>query len=374
MDTSQPLALLAGLSPDQFMKRHWHKKPLLIRQGLPDFQPLLDRKSLLDMAAQEGVESRLVVRKTQGWTLKHGPFVRTALPPFKQKAWTLLVQGMDLHDEAVHQWMQQFRFIPDARLEDVMISFATDGGGVGPHFDSYDVFLVQAHGQRRWRIGRQKDFQLQDGVPLKILANFEPEAEYILNPGDILYLPPLYAHDGDAVGECMTYSVGFRAPRQGELARELLMGVAEEAMESGLDAVYRDPAQTAVSHAAALPAALQQFAREAIQQALKDPHLLDCLLGEYLTEPKAQVWFDNGEPFEPHWPQAVVLDRRTRMLHDAHHVFINGESFKASGRDARWMKQLANERHLDARSVAQFSSGALELLTDWCDAGWVHTC
>jgi 50S ribosomal protein L16 3-hydroxylase len=374
MDTSQPLALLAGLSPDQFMKRHWHKKPLLIRQGLPNFQPLLDRKSLLDMAAQEGVESRLVVRKPQGWNLKHGPFSRTALPPFKQKAWTLLVQGMDLHDEAVHQWMQQFRFIPDARLDDVMISYATDGGGVGPHFDSYDVFLVQAQGQRRWRIGRQKDLQFQDDVPLKILANFEPEAEYILNPGDILYLPPLYAHDGDAVGECMTYSVGFRAPRQGELARELLMGVAEEAMESGLEAVYRDPAQTAVSHAAALPAGLQQFAREAIQQALKDPHLLDCLLGEYLTEPKAQVWFDNSEPFEPHWPQAVVLDRRTRMLHDAHHVFINGESFKASGRDARWMKQLANERHLDARSVAQFSSGALELLTDWCDAGWVHIC
>jgi 50S ribosomal protein L16 3-hydroxylase len=374
MDTSQPLALLAGLSPDQFMKRHWHKKPLLIRQGLPDFAPLLDRKTLLDMAGQEGVESRLVVRKPKGWALKHGPFKRTALPPFRQKAWTLLVQGVDLHDESVHQWMQQFRFIPDARLDDVMISFATDGGGVGPHFDSYDVFLVQAHGQRRWRIGRQKDLQLQEGVPLKILANFEPEAEYILNPGDILYLPPLYAHDGDAVGECMTYSVGFRAPRQGELARELLMGVAEEAMESGGDAVYRDPAQTAVSQAAALPADLQQFARDAIKQALKDPNLLDCLLGEYLTEPKAQVWFDNCEPFEPHWPQAVVLDRRTRMLHDDRHVFINGESFKASGRDAHWMKQLANERQLDARSVAKFSSDALELLTDWCDAGWVHTC
>ena len=374
MDTSQPLALLAGLSPDQFMKRHWHKKPLLIRQGLPDFAPLLDRKTLLEMAGQEGVESRLVVRKPKGWALKHGPFKRTALPPFKQKAWTLLVQGVDLHDESVHQWMQQFRFIPDARLDDVMISFATDGGGVGPHFDSYDVFLVQAHGQRRWRIGRQKDLQLQEGVPLKILANFEPEAEYILNPGDILYLPPLYAHDGDAVGECMTYSVGFRAPRQGELARELLMGVAEEAMESGGDAVYRDPAQTAVSQAAALPADLQQFARDAIKQALKDPNLLDCLLGEYLTEPKAQVWFDNCEPFEPHWPQAVVLDRRTRMLHDDRHVFINGESFKASGRDAHWMKQLANERQLDARSVAKFSSDALELLTDWCDAGWVHTC
>ena len=128
--------------------------------------------------------------------------------------WTVLIQGVDLHHDSVHALLQQFRFVPDARLDDLMISYATDGGGVGPHFDSYDVFLLQAQGQRKWRIGRQKKFELQEGVPLKILKEFKPEAEYVLNPGDMLYLPPGYAHDGVAVGECMTYSVGFKVPRK----------------------------------------------------------------------------------------------------------------------------------------------------------------
>ena len=372
MDTSQPLALLGGLSPDQFMKRHWHKKPLLIRQAIPGFSPLLDRAELMALAAQDDVESRLVVRKPQGWTLKQGPFSKKSLPPFKQPGWTVLVQGVDLHDEAVHHLAQQFRFVPDARMDDVMISYATDGGGVGPHFDSYDVFLLQAHGQRRWRIGRQKDLTLQDGVPLKILAHFEHEEEFILNPGDMLYLPPLYAHDGDALGECMTYSMGFRAPRTGELARELLAGLAEEAVQVVGEAVYRDPQQPAVTQAGAIPEALQVFARAAVAKALKDPQLLDCLLGEYLTEPKPQVWFESQAERELSWPQAVVLDRRTRMMHDAHHLFINGESFKAGGRDAQLLRRLSNDRRLDARAVSQLSAPALELLSDWCDDGWMH--
>ena len=372
MDTSQPLALLGGLSPDQFMKRHWHKKPLLIRQAIPGFSPLLDRAELMALAAQDDVESRLVVRKPHGWTLKQGPFSKKSLPPFKQPGWTVLVQGVDLHDEAVHHLAQQFRFVPDARMDDVMISYATDGGGVGPHFDSYDVFLLQAHGQRRWRIGRQKDLTLQDGVPLKILAHFEYEEEFILNPGDMLYLPPLYAHDGDALGECMTYSMGFRAPRTGELARELLAGLAEEAVQAVGEAVYRDPQQPAVTQAGAIPEALQVFARAAVAKALKDPQLLDCLLGEYLTEPKPQVWFESQAERELSWPQAVVLDRRTRMMHDAHHLFINGESFKAGGRDAQLLRRLSNDRRLDARAVSQLSAPALELLSDWCDDGWMH--
>jgi 50S ribosomal protein L16 3-hydroxylase len=243
---------------------------------------------------------------------------------------------------------------------------------VGPHFDSYDVFLLQAHGQRRWRIGRQKDLTLQDGVPLKILAHFEYEEEFVLNPGDMLYLPPLYAHDGDAVGECMTYSIGFRAPRTGELARELLAGLAEEAVQAAGDKVYRDPNQSAVTQAGAVPEPLQAFARAAVQKALQDPQLLDCLLGEYLTEPKAQVWFESQAEREQHWPQAVVLDRRTRMMHDARHVFINGESFKAGGRDAQLLRRLSNDRRLDLRAVSQLSTQALSLLADWCDDGWMH--
>ena len=169
MNINEPLQLLGGLTPKTFMQRHWQKKPLVIRQAIPVFQPPLDRADLVDLAAQEEVQSRLVIQANpdakQDWRFRHGPFTRRALPPFKQPGWTLLVQGVDLLDERAHALMNQFRFVPDARLDDLMVSYATDGGGVGPHFDSYDVFLLQAHGQRRWRIGRQKDLSLQPGMP-----------------------------------------------------------------------------------------------------------------------------------------------------------------------------------------------------------------
>ena len=237
MNITQPIALLGGLSPQQFMKRHWEKKPLLVRQAIPGFSPLLERAELFDLAQGDAVESRLISqadrRGKPGWQFKSGPFARRSLPPLKQPNWTLLLQGMDLHHAGVHQLMQQFRFVPDARLDDVMISYATDGGGVGPHFDSYDVFLLQAHGQRRWRYGRQKDMSLVPGMPLKILSNFVPEFDEVLNPGDMLYLPPRYAHDGVAVGECMTYSIGFRSPNRGELAREILREFTARRVSSG---------------------------------------------------------------------------------------------------------------------------------------------
>jgi 50S ribosomal protein L16 3-hydroxylase len=268
--------------------------------------------------------------------------------------------------------MQQFRFVPDARLDDLMISYATDGGGVGPHFDSYDVFLLQAHGQRRWRIGRNKDLSLQPGVPLKILQNFEAEEEFVLNPGDMLYLPPKYAHDGVAVGECMTWSIGFRSPPQGELAREILLGLADEAFDGVGDSLYRDPQQAAVSHPAAMPAALGDFAREAIAQALKAPHLVDSLLGEYLTEPKSNVWFDPVDQ-TPDVSQGVQLDRRTKMMYDDRHIFINGESFRVAGQDGRCLRQLADERQLAAVKIARLSPSATEALEDWMSAGWLKT-
>jgi 50S ribosomal protein L16 3-hydroxylase len=319
------------------------------------------------------VESRLVVQaqadKQGKWRLKHGPFARKSLPPFKQAGWTVLVQGVDLHDERVHQLMQQFRFIPDARLDDLMISYATDGGGVGPHFDSYDVFLLQAHGRRRWRIGRQKDLSLVPDMPVKILANFVPEQEFVLEPGDMLYLPPHYAHDGIAVGECMTYSIGFRSPAKGEMARELLQCLAEQAADEAGTAIYRDPQQEAVSTSAEIPAAMMQFAQDALQAALKDPLALQRSLGEILTEPKAHVWFQAGESSQG---GGVRLDRRTRMLYDSKHVLINGESFRAAGSDARLMRSLANARELSARNVEKLSEPAQELLMQWCEDGWLH--
>jgi len=372
MQIDQPLTLLGGLTPAQFMKRHWHKKPLLVRQAIPGFKPLLDRSELVALAGQEGVESRLIVSSDKGWKMKHGPLTKRSLPPFGQKNWTFLVQGVDLHHDGVHALMQQFRFVPDARLDDLMISYATDGGGVGPHFDSYDVFLLQAHGQRRWRIGRQKDLTLQEGVPLKILQNFVPEEEFVLNPGDMLYLPPKYAHDGIAEGECMTWSIGFRSPQQGELARELLLGLADEAPDSVGEAVYRDPAQPAVTQPGAIPAELAAFARESLQKALKDPHLLDSLLGEYLTEPKANVWFDAADSVGD-LSAGVVLDRRTRMMYDQRHIFINGQSFRAGGRDAQLLKSLADTRTLSAQQIDALSEAARDVMQEWQEDGWLKT-
>ena len=370
MNTEQPLALLGGLSPSQFMKRHWQKKPLLVRNAIPGFVPCVGRSELVALAGQEGVESRLIVDSPKGWQMKHGPLSKRSLPPFSQKKWTFLVQGVDLHHDGVHALMQQFRFVPDARLDDVMISYATDGGGVGPHFDSYDVFLLQAHGQRRWRIGRNQDLSLQPGVPLKILQNFEAEEEFVLNPGDMLYLPPKYAHDGVAVGECMTWSIGFRAPQEGELARELLLGLADEAFEGVGDALYRDPKQTAVTTPAAVPPSLAGFARQVLEKALKNPTLLDSLLGEYLTEPKSNVWFEISN-VEPDLSAGVQLDRRTKMMYDERHVFINGESFRVAGKDARFLRQLADNRCLSAASCAKLSDSAREALLDWMVADWL---
>jgi 50S ribosomal protein L16 3-hydroxylase len=282
------------------------------------------------------------------------------------------VQGVDLHDERAHALLHRFDFIPAARLDDLMISYASEGGGVGPHFDSYDVFLLQAQGQRRWRISRQRDLQLQEGVPLKILANFEAEQEFVLEPGDMLYLPPRYAHDGIAVGgDCQTYSIGFRAPARNELARELLQRMADEATEEGSDArIYRDAGQAATASSGAIPEGLADFAREALAAALGDPTALDRALGEYLTEPKSNVWFEPGRA--PRRLQALVLDARTRMLHDRRHVFINGEAWRAGGRDAVLMRRLADRRRLDARELAAASDGARELLMSWCEAGWAH--
>lgn len=392
MKTNEPLQLLGGISPSEFMAKYWQKKPLLIRNAIPHFKPLLSRAELFDLAEQNDVESRLIVQSGKSWKMSNGPFSNSesqSLPSLKKSNWTLLVQGVDLHHEAAHALKNQFRFAPDARLDDLMISFATDGGGVGPHFDSYDVFLLQAFGTRRWRIGKQKDLTLQAGVPLKILANFEPEQEFDLQAGDMLYLPPKYAHDGVAVSECMTYSIGFRAPSQAELGREMLQRFADDTLEDegGKDdehdevqqpakpaVLYRDPGQAAVEHPAQIPAALLEFAQLAIVKAMSDPDATARNLGEYLTEPKANVWFD--EPVEEivlTRKNRVDLSARSQMMYDARHIFLNGESWRAAGSDAKLMRRLADQRHLDAKELTRASDAALSLLQEWVDAGWICT-
>lgn len=371
MELKLPQVLLGGLSPADFMRRHWQKKPLLVRQALPGIGAPLSRQALFDLAASDEVESRLVVRRGNAWTLRHGPLPRRALPPLKQPGWTLLVQGLDLHVQAAHELLSRFRFAPDARLDDLMLSYASDGGGVGPHLDSYDVFLIQVHGKRRWRIGRARDRSLVSDVPLKILRRFEPEHDWLLAPGDMLYLPPQWAHDGVAVGECMTASVGFRALGPTELARELLSRVAETAEAAPNERLYADAGQDATAASGEIPTALQAFASEAVRRVLRDPQALHRGLGELLSEPKARVWFD-APARRCDLSHGLRLHRRTRMVYDARHLFINGESFRAGGRDARLLRRLADSRSLAAGEVAQLSAQARGAVQEWADAGWLE--
>lgn len=370
MNPDTPLAVLGGLSPAAFAARHWQRRPILVRGALPGVQPPASRAALFALASRQEVESRIVERQdADRWRLRHGPFTRRQLPPLARPGWTLLVQGVDLHLPAAHALLSQFRFVSDARLDDLMISFATDGGGVGAHLDSYDVFLVQVAGRRRWRVGPVRRPSWQPDQPLKLLREFTPTDDWVLGPGDLLYVPPGWGHDGVAVGECMTASVGFRAPRRAELVRELLPRLADAAADD--DALYRDPPRPATATPGRVPPAMRQFARQAVRQALAEPGALDRALGEFLTEPKPQVWFD-AVPGDADTAAGVVLDPRSRMLYDRDHVYLNGEAFRAAGRDAALIRRLADRRALNADGCRQLSPPARALLRDWLAQGWLR--
>ena len=381
-----PLQLLGGISPAEFMRKYWQKKPCIIRNAISNFKPLLSRQELFALSQNQDVESRLIVSNGDKWSLAHGPMTAKQIPSIKKPNWTLLVQGVDLHDSAVNELKNRFRFAPDARLDDLMISYATDGGGVGPHFDSYDVFLLQAHGTRRWRIGKQKDGTLQANVPLRILSNFKPELTFDLEPGDMLYLPPRYAHDGVAIGECMTYSIGFKVPKQVDLGRELLLRYADAVDEENLpdeeltkpvklkpEVLYRDADQEATPNPAQIPTALLEFAQQAITKAMADPDALARHLGEHLSEPKSNVWFDAPEgAVKLSRKRGVKLALQSQMMFDARHIFLNGESWRAAGKDAKLMQKLANQRILDASDLVKASEDAIGLLQDWLEQGWLE--
>lgn len=375
MDLHAPTRLLGGLTPDQFMRRHWQRAPLLVRQAWPDLSPPLARAGLFALAGRDDVESRLVQRRGAAWSVRHGPLARRALPALRTPRWTLLVQGADLHNDAAHQMLRPFRFVPDARLDDLMISYASVGGGVGPHVDAYDVFLLQLEGRRRWRIGRARDRRLVEGAPLKLLRHFEPTREWVLEPGDLLYLPPHWGHEGVAVQACMTASIGFRSPAADELARALMHAAADAPGGPTSDAHrYADPRGGAARTPAAIPASLQSFARSAWQRATRNPRLLERALGEWLSEPKAHVWFARGQAAARWGATALRLDRRTRMLYDARYLYINGESFVVGGHDARCLRRLADARELGPADQRRLSKTARGIVREWLSSGWIHEC
>lgn len=289
MNPAIPLQLLGGISADEFLRDYWQKKPLLVRQAIPGFKSPLEPEELAGLALEEVIESRIVVEHGNSpWELRRGPFTEETFKALPERDWTLLVQAVDQFIPEVAELLEHFRFLPSWRIDDVMISYAAPGGGVGPHFDNYDVFLLQGRGHRRWKIGQTCDANspLLTHADLRILAEFEESAEWVLEPGDMLYLPPRVAHYGIAEDDCMTYSVGFRAPSAAEVLTHFTDFLAqflsdeERYSDAGMAALNGDEDQHKIQRDA-----LDRL-KNLLQEHMSDERLLLTWFGQFMTEPR----------------------------------------------------------------------------------------
>jgi 50S ribosomal protein L16 3-hydroxylase len=330
---------------------------------------------MIELALLEDCESRLVVRDGGRWSVEHGPFERKRFSRLPRHNWTLLVQGLEQKLPAARQLLSRFDFIPYSRLDDLMLSYAPAGGGVGAHFDSYDVFLLQGPGQRRWQVGRQRDLTLLDNAPLKILKRFSPDGQCVLRAGDMLYLPPAFAHDGVALDACYTYSIGFRAPSHRELMSQFLIYLEENLADGGR---YADPDLAAQSRPAQLGAGMLAQVEGIVGEINWARRDVAEFLGSYLTEPKPHVVF--APPRKPLAEAAfaraarrggVELALASQMLYGGALLFINGEPHKMDKAAAMPLRHLANARRLPGRRIP-VQGPATELLYRWYRAGYIY--
>ena len=370
--------LLGGLTPDQFLAKHWQKKPLLVRGAVRDLPSLPGRSELADLASRDDVESRLVTVVDGRWSMTQGPIRRL---PRARHDWTLLVQGVNLHDAAADALMRRFDFVSAMRLDDLMISHAVDGGGIGAHLDSYDVFLLQTEGRRRWRWSDRpatspRARALVDDVPLKLLKHFEPTDEAVLEPGDLLYLPPSCAHEGVAIGPGTTASIGFRAPSWNELVQEFLFSMAER---EGPDGRYGDAGRRGTKTPAAIDDAMLREITSRLTRTSFGPRDIEDFVGRYFSEPKAQVFFDPPAPMpvarfvRKAATTGVALDRRATVLYRGASAYIAGEKVPWPARGRALLRRLADRRGLDAVETKALLEDldARDALHAWWQHGWL---
>jgi 50S ribosomal protein L16 3-hydroxylase len=362
--------VFGSLAPERFLAEHWQRAPLLIRGALPDLASPITPDELAGLACDAEVESRLVQGHVGGtWRLEHGPFDAKRFGTLPERDWTLLVQDVDKLVPELARLLDAYRSLPDWRIDDIMVSYAAPGGSVGPHTDQYDVFLVQALGRRRWQLAEHFDPALVPDADLKILERFVPEQEFVVEPGDVLYLPPKVAHFGLALDEAMTFSVGFRAPDQ----RELMAGFAEELILRATPELRFEDAGRSVAEdpSVLLEEDLSRF-RQLIRSALSASDAdLDSFIGRYLTRSKPHLEVEerkaDAAQLEKRLKRGQKLRRRlgTRVAQVEREaqiwLFADGREFRLDPEQRSWIASLGRGEAIGLE-VVQADRAALPVL------------
>ncbi|MBQ0764583.1 cupin domain-containing protein [Marinobacter psychrophilus] len=379
--------MLGGITSAEFLRDYWQKKPLVIRQALPGFESPVTADELAGLACEETVESRIVIEDDAGkpWQVHNGPFTEERFSKLPEQNWTLLVQGLDHWVPEVADLLEQFRFVPNWRLDDIMASYAPKGGSVGPHYDQYDVFLLQARGNRRWTFGGEcssKSPRLE-GTPLRILSDWQGEETVVLEPGDMLYLPPAIGHHGVAEGDCITLSVGFRAPT----VDDLLTGFTDFLCNQPNAAEHMNDPDLAVQDNPGTIAPVVIDRLEAlIQEKIGDRRNLSLWFGQFATAPKsAETVVPADEPAASEDLQAAIqageqvrwnegsrfafheLDNETAL-------FVDGEQYLLRGDARPFAPLLCAGVRVDTKALAEFAEddAILGLLTNLYNQGSVY--
>jgi len=320
--------------PDEFLAQYWQQSPLLIRNGV-SLDSLIDGDDLAGLAMEIAVESRIIQYEPQkdNWHLKHGPFSEKDFETLPEKNWTLLVQAVDHWVPEVRQVLSAFKFLPQWRIDDIMISYATEGGGVGPHYDQYDVFLIQTQGRREWKTGQlcNDNSDLVDQMPVKVLADFQEQDSWVMEPGDILYLPPALAHWGTALEDSITISVGFRAPAHTEVISDFGHFLSSKVSD------FERYSDAQIKNRSSSPHQIQDSDVNRLKEILltyaDSPELLSNWLGQYMTEPKYDdMAVDTGDwtfnEFVDHWKSnPIYRNASSRMAFTDGILFVDGQCF-----------------------------------------------
>lgn len=358
--TNKALTLLGGITPSQFLADYWQKKPLLIKQAIPNFTGLLAPNELAGLACEDDVQARIISFKKDKWSVKHSPFDETDFTKLPKTNWTLLVQNVNHYLPEAADLLALFSFIPHARLDDLMVSYAPKGSGIGAHVDSYDVFLLQGAGKRNWKISAQKELGMVENAPLKILQNFKAEQEWVLEAGDMLYLPPHIAHWGVSESDnCMTYSIGFRAPKTQELAHEFLNYLQDNLAQDNIDAegLYTDADLGLQKHPAEISTNMVTRVNGMLQKLTWDKQHVADFLGHYLTEPKLDVVFtparkiSKAEFTKQLAAKTLLLSLKSQLLFTNDRFYLNGEKLVVPAEINEVIKHLADKKYLNITAL-----------------------